>query len=93
MKIPSAITLDDLKKEPVTPVGRYAHRFHHRPPLWYYRWIGVERVDAMCRKALEEDRPVESWAIVRAGSWAWNETLGEGRPPRLSKRRLLHPLR
>ena len=80
MTIPSAITLDDLKKEPVTPVGHYAERFHHYPPTSNYRWIGEEKIDALCRKALEEDRPVESWAIARCGSWAWGEPPGEGPP-------------
>ena len=40
----------------------------------------MERVDALCRKALEEDRPVESWARVKYGSWAWGEPPGEGPP-------------
>jgi hypothetical protein len=80
MNIPFEITIDDLKKEPVTPVGRYAHRFHHRPPLWYYRWLGEEQIDAVCRKALEEDRPVRPWAIVKYGSWAWDEPHGKGLP-------------
>jgi hypothetical protein len=48
--------------------------------VWFYRWMDEEQIDALCRKALEEDRPVESWAIARCGSWRWNEPLGEGLP-------------
>jgi hypothetical protein len=42
--------------------------------------MNEEQIDALCRKALEEDRPVESWAIARCGSWRWNEPPGEGLP-------------
>ena len=81
MKIPFMISFESLKVGPKEPIDAYGERFHHRPPVWYYRWIGVERVDALCRKALEEDRPVRPWARVKCGSWAWNEPPGEGPPP------------
>ena len=80
MTIPFMISFESLDTGPKAPIEAYGDRFHHRPPLWYYRWIGVERVDALCRKALEEGRPVESWAITRCGSWAWGEPPGEGPP-------------
>ena len=80
MKIPFMINLEALETGPREPIEAYGERFHHRPPLWYYRWIGVEKIDALCRKALEEDRPVESWAITRWGSWRWNEPSGVGPP-------------
>jgi hypothetical protein len=81
MRIPTTIKFSDLNVGPKTPVNAYADRFHHVPPLWVYRWLDEEQIGALCRKALEEDRPVESWAIVKYGSWRWNEPPGEGAPP------------
>jgi hypothetical protein len=81
MKIPFMINLEALETGPREPIDAYGERFHHVPPLWYYRWMDEEQIDALCRRALEEDRPVESWAITRWGSWAWGEPPGKGPPP------------
>jgi len=53
-KIPFTLNPESLKTGPMTPIRAYGERFHHRPSLWYYRWTGEEKIDALCRKALEQ---------------------------------------